>query len=579
MSPRRSLRLCCRLAVTIPLFAFLLALAAPLAAADGSPEIFPLDQVKPGMTGTGYTIFSGDGIESFTFSVIGVMPNVIGPQESIILVQLAGAKVEHTGVVAGMSGSPVYIDGKLLGAVSLKLGIFNKEPIAGVTPIEEMLSLPSTPPDASVADIFSTPHYPLPDSFSAETGISGPVYLEPIASPLTFSGFGAEAIRHYAGEFSGYGLSAAQGGTATPAPDDSKLVPGDMVGMVLVQGDLSINAACTVTAVIGDRVLACGHPLFGFGALQLPMARGRVLTTLASEYESTKIVNMGGIIGSITDDRATAVTGVLGKPPQMIPVDLTLATPAGEKKFHFEMVSNPKLAPLIVGLVTLNGLTQDPIYGEGATLSLHGSIEIAGHSSVQMDQLFAPTDTMIPDATFVAIAVQADFARIFANPFETPHVQHIELRLDSRPERRVATIEGAWSDKVEAEPGEAVNIKVMVRPYRGDPVLRDVAIAIPEQAAHGSTMQVLVSDAETLDRRTTPFGPATMSRLTGLEQAHCPLESRAAQRSSLCGIAGRKSDFAPAGQSPAERAAFRNQCARWEAGARRRVLAARFERG
>ncbi len=216
MSPRRSLRLCCRLAVTIPLFAFLLALAAPLAAADGSPEIFPLDQVKPGMTGTGYTIFSGDGIESFTFSVIGVMPNVIGPQESIILVQLAGAKVEHTGVVAGMSGSPVYIDGKLLGAVSLKLGIFNKEPIAGVTPIEEMLSLPSTPPDASVADIFSTPHYPLPDSFSAETGISGPVYLEPIASPLTFSGFGAEAIRHYAGEFSGYGLSAAQGGTATP---------------------------------------------------------------------------------------------------------------------------------------------------------------------------------------------------------------------------------------------------------------------------------------------------------------------------------------------------------------------------
>jgi hypothetical protein len=518
MSPRRSLRLRYRHASTISLLAFLLALAVPLAAADGTPAIFPLDQVKPGMTGTGYTIFAGDDIESFTFTVIGVMPNLIGPQESIILVQLAGAKVEHTGVVAGMSGSPVYIDGKLLGAVSLKLGLFSKEPIAGVTPIEEMLSLPSTPPDASVADMFSAPRYPLPDAFSAETGTSGPAYLEPIASPLTFSGFSAEAIRHYEGEFSGYGLSAAQGGTATPSADDAKIVPGDMVGMVLVQGDLSINAACTVTAVIGDRVLSCGHPLFGFGPLQLPMARARVLTTLASDYESTKIVNMGGIIGSITDDRATAVTGVLGKAPPMIPVDLILATSAGEKKFHFEMVSNAKLAPLIVGLVTLNGLTQDPIYGEGSTLSLHGTIDIAGHSSVQMDQLFAPTDTMIPDATFVAVAVQADFARIFANQFETPHVQHINLRLESLPERRVASIEGAWSDKVEAQPGETVTIKVMLRPYRGDPIIRDVAIAIPEQAAHGSTMQVLVSDAGTLDRRTAPFGPAAINRLTGLEQ-------------------------------------------------------------
>ncbi len=470
------------------------------------------------MTGTGYTIFAGDDIESFTFDVIGVMPNLIGPQESIILVQLKGAKVEHTGVVAGMSGSPVYIDGKLLGAVSLKLGIFSKEPIAGVTPIEEMLSLPSTPPDSSVAEAFTSRQYPLPDAFSAAVGTSGPLYLEPIASPLTFSGFSAEAIGHYASEFRGYGLSAAQGGTGTASPDDAKLAPGDMVGMVLVQGDLTINAACTVTAIIGDRVLSCGHPLFGFGRLQVPMARARVITTLASEYESTKIVNMGGIIGSITDDRTTAVTGVLGKSPPMIPVDLTLATPAGEKKFHFEMVTNPKLAPLIVGLVTLNGLTQDPIYSEGATLSLHGTIDIAGHSSVQMEQLFAPTDSMIPDATFVAVAVQADFARIFGNPFETPNVQHIELKLEARPEHTEAAIAGAWSDKVEAEPGESVTIKVMLRPYRGDPVIRDVSITIPEQAAHGTMMQVLVSDAGTLDRRTAPFGPAAIGRLTGLEQ-------------------------------------------------------------
>ncbi|MGO9640823.1 MAG: hypothetical protein ACLP1Y_05915 [Candidatus Acidiferrales bacterium] len=507
-----------RLASVVVPFALLLALAAPVRAADGTPEIFPLDQVKPGMTGTGQTIFAGDQIESFDFVVIGVMPNLIGPGQSIILVQLKGAKVEHTGVAAGMSGSPVYIDGKLLGAVSLKLGLFAKEPLAGVTPIEEMLSLPSTPPAAGVADASSVPRYPLPDSFSAEAGATGPVYLEPIASPLTFSGFSADAIRHYAADLSGYGLSATQGGTAAPSPDDANIAPGDMVGMVLVRGDLSIDAACTVTAVIGDRVLACGHPLFGFGPLELPMARARVLTTLASDYDSTKIVNMGGTIGSITDDRSAAVTGRLGKAPEMIPIEMTLATPAGEKKYHFEIVSNPKLAPVIIGLVTLNGLTQNPIYGEGSTLSLHGSIEIAGHSSVQMDDMFAPTETLIPDATFVAMAVQTDFARVFANPFETPHIQRIALRLESRPERHLATIEGAWSDKMEAAPGEALTIKVMLRPYRGDPIIRDVPITIPEQAAHGSTMQVLVSDAGTLDRRTAPFGAAVMGRLTGLEQ-------------------------------------------------------------
>src|SRR5713101_9459927 len=263
-------------------FALLLSCAA-ICRAQNSQDILPLDQVKPGMKGYAYTIFAGDQIERFDLVVIGVMPNFIGPKQSIILVQLEGPKVEHTGVVAGMSGSPVYIEGKLAGALSLKLGIFTKEPLAGVTPIEDMfaLRLDNAVTTAAAAAPESAPsRLPLPAEIARNVQVPSNAYLQPIQSPLTFSGFLPEAVQRFAGEFERYSMVATQGGTAPAQPDDAKITPGDMAGMVLVQGDVSISAACTVAAVRGDRVFLCGHPLFGFGSVQLPMARSRVLTTL-----------------------------------------------------------------------------------------------------------------------------------------------------------------------------------------------------------------------------------------------------------------------------------------------------------
>src|SRR3984885_1451090 len=181
---------------------FVSLLAPALFAAD--PEIFPLSQIQPGMKGEAYTIFAGDQIEKFDLVVIGVMPNFLAPMESIILVQLLGAKVEHTGVVAGMSGSPVYINGKLAGALSLKLGQFSKEPLAGVTPIENILSLPKGQPDGAIrATGATTPPQQLdarleiPSDWASRAGISGGSFLTPIASPLVFSGFSAVAIREF----------------------------------------------------------------------------------------------------------------------------------------------------------------------------------------------------------------------------------------------------------------------------------------------------------------------------------------------------------------------------------------------
>ncbi|HLJ16928.1 MAG TPA: hypothetical protein VKV15_20710, partial [Bryobacteraceae bacterium] len=495
-----------------------------LKAAD--PEIFPLSQIQPGMKGEAYTIFAGDQIEKFDLVVIGVMPNFLAPKESIILVQLLGAKVEHTGVVAGMSGSPVYINGKLAGALSLKLGQFSKEPLAGVTPIENILSLPNGQPPAIRAA--ATPEAAngepeqmearlrIPSDWASRAGVSGGSFLTPIASPLVFSGFSSIAIRQFEKEFAPYGMAATQGGTIDARPDDGNIRPGDMVSAVLLEGDLSLNASCTVTAIVDGRVYVCGHPLFGFGSVKIPMARARVLTTLSSDLESTKIVNVGGTIGSFSQDRVTAVVGSLGAAPKLIPIDMTVATPDGDRHLSFRMMSNPKITPILMGIAALNGLTQSSVYGEGSTLHLTGAIDIAGHSSVTLDNLFPPIDSFLPDGVPVAGAVQSLFQRIFANQFETANIERVTLRMESQPERRQMTIEGAWLDKSEAEPGDTVTVRVQMRPYRGSPVIRDVRIAIPQQAVRGSSMQILASDSATLNRMSVVSG--SQARLDSLEQ-------------------------------------------------------------
>lgn len=519
------------------LAAVCLALAAPGTEAarqkfDGGPEILPLAQVRPGMQGYAYTIFAGDQIERFDLEVIGVMENFLGPGQSIILVQLKGPKVEHTGVVAGMSGSPVYIEGKLAGALSLKLGIFTKEPLAGVTPIEDVLrspaqALPSArpaPPAAAQPQSSPAPEpvreNPLPQEVAQRTGLSGSAYLQPIETPLVFSGFRAEAIRRYAPELESYGMVATQGGTAAPRPDDAKLAAGDMAGMVLVQGDASLYSACTVTAVEGDRVFLCGHPFLGLGKVEWPMARTRVLTTLSSDYASTKIVNVGGTVGTISQDRLTAVVGRLGPAPAMIPLDISLSTASGEKNTHFELIQNPKLTPILVAMMTFQGLTQNAVYGEGTTLRLTGEIAIRGHSSVRFDNSYAPLDFFIQDGSQVAATVQTLFARIYANPYEVPAIEHIRMRVESVPERQSLTIEGAWLEKNEAAPGETLGVKVLLRPYRNAPRVVQVPITIPAQADRGASLRVLVSDANWLNRSARPpgFPLAAESGTGGLEQ-------------------------------------------------------------
>jgi len=506
----------CRAPLLLALLAFLAALcltSGPLGAQQ-PPETLPLSQVRPGMQGYAYTIFAGDQIEKFDLEVLGVLDNFLGPKQSIILVQLKGPKVEHTGVVAGMSGSPVYLDGKLAGALSLRLGIFTKEPIAGVTPIQDVLN-----PPPSAAAVAPTQQFGVPSEAFASTGLPSGSALEPIETPLIFSGFQPAALQQFASQIQGYGLVAAQGGTAAPSPQDGHLVAGDMAGMVLVQGDASINSACTVTAVEKDRVYLCGHPFLNLGDVQLPMARSRVVTTLSSELASTKIVNVAGPIGTITSDHLTAVTGKLGAPPAMIPLDLSLRSSKSEKTLHFEIVDHPKLTPLLVAITTFNGLTQNPVYGESTTLHLSGEIRLKGHAAVEIENTFAPGDTLNPDGFPIALTMQNVFGRLFSNSFEPAKVDGISLHVDSVPGRKSFSIESAWLEKGEAAPGETLRVRVLLRPYRGTPQIQETSVRVPEQVAKGTNLRVLVSDGDMLNRASRGFGFAGAgSGPTGLDQ-------------------------------------------------------------
>ena len=500
--------------------------------AQQSTDILPLSEVHPGMQGYAYTIFAGDQIEKFDLEVLGIMPNFLGPKQSIILVQLKGPKVEHTGVVAGMSGSPVYLDGKLAGALSLKLGIFTKEPIAGVTPIADVLN-PPVPSSASqparsgqyTAQQFSPPSLPNDSSsnpandFAAQqiTLPSGAA-LEPIETPLVFSGFQASALRQFSSQLQSYGFVAAQGGTAAPRPDDSQLKPGDMAGMVLVQGDASINSACTVTAVQADRVFLCGHPFLSLGDVQIPMARSRVLATLSSDMASTKIVNVGGSIGTITGDHLTAVTGKLGMSPAMIPLELTLSVAGAEKQLHFQLVNHPRLTPILVALTTFSGLTQNSLYGEGTTLHLSGEIQLKNHAPVQIENTFAPGDALSPDGLPIALTMQSIFSRLFTNNFEATAIERVSLRVESVPGRHSFTIESAWLEKGEAAPGETLRVRVLLRPYRGPAQVQETTVRVPDQVTRGTMLRVLVSDADMLNRASRGFAATGAGASASLDQ-------------------------------------------------------------
>ena len=502
-----------------------LGLASATLALPGQTVFMSVDEVQPGMVGRGKTVFEGTTREEFSAHILGVLENVMGPQRRLILARLEGGPLANTGVIAGMSGSPVYIDGRLIGAVSYSLGSFSKEAIAGITPIAEMTEVATLPPRRAANPIANVPATPnelrsvlsdmmarrtaRPDEgiafdtrgLSAAEGSRVASMLRPIATPLVMSGYTREARDLVADLLGDHGFLPMIGGGvgATGAADPEPLRPGDPVGVSLVRGDLELGSTGTVTHIDGERVYAFGHPFLNLGPTAFPMTRAYIYAVLPSLMASSKLSGLGEMIGTIRQDRSTAIAGTLGDPPTLIPLTMTLESDRGlSKQFQFSLIADQALTPVLAFVSVLNTLQSYERQAGGATLEVTGTVTVKDHGEIAFDDLFAGDSPSVGAATYIA----APITFLLANDLGEVELEAIDLAVTSSEQRRSATIERVWLDAMDVRAGRTVPLKILTRSYRGEDVIRTVQLDIPPNAS--GRLSILVTDGTRLtqmDRR------------------------------------------------------------------------------
>jgi hypothetical protein len=477
----------------------------------------------------GRTVFDGTRVEEFKVNVVGVLQNVVGPHRSLILAKLEGGPLATTGVIAGMSGSPVYIDGKLIGAVSYALGAFPKEAIAGITPIAEMTDAAtfndSRPTAARVRVEFPLTRDGLITAFrkalswnrpfadrsgdsrlvgtSAVAGVAGDelgTLFRPIATPLVMSGFEPDLADTFASAFREQGFvptgSVASGARAGEMPYEGPLKPGDAVGVLFINGDLQLGGTGTVTHLDGERVYAFGHPMYNLGPTEFPMTRAYVYTVLPSLFSSLKLSATGDVIGTILQDRATAIAGRLGPGPRLIPITLTLESDRSPKRaFHFGVVNDQLFTPLMTYASILNTLASYERQFGSATFTVRGKAKLKSHEEITFDNLFSGGDS---PSTGAAAYVVSPIAALIGNDYEKVDLEGLDLTIASTEEPRTAILERVWVDDPRPRAGRTVPLKVLLRTYRGDEVLRTLPIDIPANAS--GSLSLMVTDGTRLSQ-------------------------------------------------------------------------------
>lgn len=508
--------------------------------------MYPLSQVHAGLHGTAYTVLVGSQPEAIDLEILGVLHDAIGPGKDMILARLLGAKAEYDGVVAGMSGSPVYIDGKLVGAIGFRIGQFTKEPIAGITPIAQMLEVakeddrPSgiSSAQASTPDVASqdslNPGSALaatqPASMSTAMPWTSPPDSEvhPIETPLVFDGFSSQAIQMFQQRFHSFGLTPVSGlGSATPnAVDPAPVVPGSAISAIIVSGDFDMAATCTVTYVDPKRLLACGHPITRFGDVSLPMTKAQVVATVPSSLAPMKIINTTETVGSFTQDRESGILGVFGKKASMIPVTLALGDPQGRAQshtYHFAVVEHPRLTSAALLATVYQAMQDTNGYNDPSTDELRGIISVAGFPDVHIDDWFAATNQQ-PASLAIAIAVAQRFESLYSNPREMPSIRQVSLTLDASPGRQSARLDAARVLESRVHAGDRVTVEATLHPYREPQRILRWTVALPVTLGPGP-VRLLVSDGTTLDHTLhlipNPSAPplglgATIARLNQL---------------------------------------------------------------
>ncbi|HEX7174403.1 MAG TPA: SpoIVB peptidase S55 domain-containing protein [Pyrinomonadaceae bacterium] len=538
-------RLAALFAVTLALCGAAVAQQTVVTPKTGDAAYFPLQEVKAGQKGVAYTVFSGSVPEEFKVEVLGVLPGYPQPRQSIIIARISGPLAERTGVFAGMSGSPVYIDGKLVGAIAYSFP-FSKEPIAGITPIQQMIDIfeggavqsgerdqlgfPREPRAVSFAQLGGSDFgVALPKSgmtsatFLAPVAAGSPLanllgqQLAPIATPVVFGGISADTLARFAPQLQATGLLPVSGvGGASPitplARFDSKtLLGGTSVSVQLVRGDYSIAAAGTVTHRDGERIYAFGHPFLGLGSADMPMSESSVVTVIPNTLNSFKLSVPGQMVGAISQDRATGIYGQLGRNPKMIPVKINLHTSRGRvETYNYEVASDEFLTPILLNITVYNTISSSERSLGDSTVSVRGQINVKGQDAIKLERRFSAAGAGIAAAGSVAGPVAA----LMSSGFDGVDLQSISLDIASADVRRAATLDRIALDRAEVARGETVEVQAYIRTESGKQFVQRIPVQIPADVPTGPLM-LFVGDGGSIQQASAmqSFVPKDLGQL------------------------------------------------------------------
>jgi hypothetical protein len=501
--------------------------------------LYPIEELRPGMKGVARTVFSGSEPEEFGLEILGVLDGFTGPRQSTIIARLSGQNVARTGVFAGMSGSPVFIDNKLVGAIAYSFP-FAKEPICGITPIKQMIDIferanekprPTEARTVSFSSLASTDwKMALPKQPVSSTMLVAPVatnsplaplmgqQIQPIATPVVFSGISQDTLALFSSQLSASGLLPVSGvggaGKLTPLEtfDDKTLTPGASVSVELARGDYSVAAAGTVTFRDGNNnIYAFGHPFLSIGSADLPMTEGSVITVIPNTFNSFKLAVPGRMVGAISQDRATGIFGQLGHQSRMIPVKLNLHTSRGQdEQFNYEIVSDEYLTLLLLNVTVFNSIAaRERSIGE-ATISINGSINVDGQTPIAVQRRFSAVNAALMAAGSIAGPAQT----LLSSGFDNVNIKGITLDVTSSEEKNAATLERISLDRTEVERGAKLELQAYVRTDSGKQFIERIPVQIPDDAPAGQ-LTIALGDGATLQESSAAksFVPRELKQL------------------------------------------------------------------
>jgi SpoIVB peptidase S55 len=513
---------------------FLFAISVVLASASQAAERMPLAQVEKGMKGYGLTVFEGTSVEKFDVEILGVLHN-IGPGQNLILARVDHPVVRRAGVIAGMSGSPIFVDGKVVGALAYAWQ-FAKEPVAGITPIDEMLKISqvvrpagaspagSAAPRMSGAELLNALASSKPEaafekfvkSMAARpvNAINGATR---IALPMSLGSFAPETVQRFAPHLEQLGFVAVPAGAASASAKKSgktTFVPGDPVGAVLLTGDFNIAASGTVTYVDNENVYAFGHPFLDMGEINFPMATSEVVTVLPSMASSFKFSNTGDIVGVLRQDRAAGIMGVLGAKTDMFPVDVTLNGAGPEQKFHVDIVRHSYLSPLMLAMITDSIVSNAQRAAGERTVILDSEIQLKGFQPVRIREGFAGQQARQAIPQYLALVS----AYLMSNEFKPAEIESVKIRLRHDDDLRIARLMEASLVKPEkgrVSPGDTVQVRTVLKPYRGEPFVETFDVRIPDEQPAGPSYLLVGSGSvmNAIDFSLVPPDPRTLEQV------------------------------------------------------------------